>query len=139
MSYCDYLDLVVAFGETEVLQLTDRDRDDSADTSYVSQLISDVDAEINSYLRVRYSLPLSSIPQRLKAIACDFVRYRAYTFDPPEIVIARYKDGMAYLRDVAAGRAQLDLAELPEAALDNGSPDWVAINRLFSAETLEGF
>lgn len=139
MAYCTLADLVATFGDTEILQLLDRDRDDVADTAYTAQLISDVDAEINSYLRVRYSLPLSATPARLKAIACDFVRYRAYTFEPLEIVITRYKDGMTYLRDVAAGRAQLDLEALPEAAADTGSADYYAPDRLFSADTLADY
>lgn len=141
MAYCTLADVVSAFGETEILQLLDRDADGVADSAYTAQLISDVTAEINSYLRVRYSLPLSVTPSRINAISCDFFRYRAYTFEPLEIVISRYKDGMAYLRDLAAGRAQLDVDVLPEAAADTitGSPDYSADDRIFSATTLAGF
>jgi phage gp36-like protein len=139
MSYCALADLNEAFGTVEVLRLLDRDSNGVADPTYTAQLIADADAEIDSYLRVRYALPLALNPPRLKTIACDIVRYRAYTFEPIDVVIARYKDAISYLRDVAAGRVQLGVATLPEAAEDSGSPDWVVIDRVFDADTLADF
>ncbi len=139
MSYCTLTDLTDVFGEAEVRQLTDRDGDDLPDAGYIAAVLADVDAEIDGYLRVRYALPLSAVPNRLRALACDMVRYRCYPLAAPEAVRQRYEDARSYLKDLAAGRAQLDLPTPPTLASDAGAPAYSAPERLFDATTLAGF
>lgn len=75
----------------------------------------DANAEVDSYLLQRYELPLSSIPPVLAARALDVARYRLFlrrgireqTAD--EAIERAYKVAIAWLRDVAAGRAALPL------------------------------
>ena len=74
MAYCTLADLVDRYGETEVLQLTDRNHDGIADTQVLDPVFADVDALIDAHLASRYALPLSSVPRVLVRLACDLVR-----------------------------------------------------------------
>ena len=139
MTYCTLDDLIEVFGEAEVLQLMDRDADGLPDAGYVAAVLSDVDAEIDSYLRVRYALPLTEIPNRLRAIACDCARYRCYPLATPDAVRQRYEAARGYLKDLAAGRAQLDLPTPPAPSSETGIPAYLAPERLFDADTLASF
>lgn len=139
MTYCTQDDLIDLFGRDEVVQLTDRDGDNDPDTAYLDQVLADTDAEMDAYLRVRYALPLSATPVRLRAVACDIARYRLYPLAVPEAVRQRYEDSRMYLKDVAAGRAELDLATPPDPSADAASPAYDAPDRVFSATTLDGY
>ena len=108
MSYISYTDLVMAFGEDEILQLTDRDRDGVADPLVIEDAIAFADAHIDSYLREQYTVPLATLPANLKGMACDFARYRLYQDQPTELVQSRYYVGCFYLKDVARGLVNLD-------------------------------
>ena len=136
MTYATEQDLIDLFGTDEVLQLTDRDGDGDSDDAYVTAILADTAAEMDAYLRVRYALPLSATPARLRAVACDIARYRLYPLAVPEAVRQRYEDSRLYLKDVAAGRAELDLATPPAASADAASPAYDAPDRVFSSTTL---
>ena len=108
MSYITYADLVLAFGEDEILQLTDRDRDGASDPLVIEDAIAFADSHIDSYLREKYEVPLALLPANLKGMACDFARYRLYQDQPTELVQNRYDVGCFYLKDVARGLVNLD-------------------------------
>ena len=139
MTYATEQDLIDLFGSVEVLQLTDRDDDDDPDADYLDQVLADTDAEMDAYLRVRYALPLSAIPVRLRAVACDIARYRLYPLAVPEAVRQRYEDSRLYLKDLAAGRAELDLATPPTPSAEAAVPAYSAPDRVFSATTLADY
>ena len=108
MSYLTYTDLVMAFGEDEILQLTDRDRDGVPDPFVIEDAIAFADSHIDSYLREKYTVPLAVLPANLKGMACDFARYRLYQDQPTELVQNRYDVGCFYLKDVSRGLVNLD-------------------------------
>lgn len=137
MTYCTLTDLTDVFGETEILQLADRDASGEADAEYLAAVLAKVDAEIDSYLRGRYALPLASVPTELTAIAVDLARYRLYPLNVPDTVQKLRDDALRWLRDLAAGRAELNLATEPEpvaVGIAASAPD-----RTFDATTLADF
>ena len=122
MSYISYTDLVMAFGEDEILQLTDRDRDGVADPLVIEDAIAVADAHIDSYLREQYTVPLATLPANLKGMACDFARYRLYQDQPTELVQSRYDVGCFYLKDVARGLVNLDTGSSRESFIAYSQP-----------------
>ena len=80
MSYIAYVDLVIAFGEDEIIAISDRDRDGMSDPGVIADAIAFADTHIDGYLREQYTVPLSNCPANLKGMACDFARYRLYLF-----------------------------------------------------------
>lgn len=111
MSYCTYADLLLNFGEQELIQVTDRDLDGEEDDGVLQDGIEFASDLIDGYLRSRYALPLNPIPHNLVGIACDIARYRYYQAQPTELVIQRYEAAVQWLRDVSTGKADLDVAD----------------------------
>lgn len=111
MSYCTYNDLLNAFGENEIVQLSDRDRDGLPDDGVIEEAISFADSHIDGYLREKYSVPLPTPPRNLVGFACDFARYRLYQDQPTDLVQSRYDVGCFWLKDVARGLVQLDVVD----------------------------
>lgn len=116
MAYATVSDLVAAFGTQEVIALTDRD--DRADADNTAGTVDGTVAlgalerassEADTYLAARYALPLASVPQVLAAVVCDIARYRLSGGETTETtpIADRYKAGITWLKDVAAGRAML--------------------------------
>ncbi len=142
MGYAVQQDLVDRFGDAELKQLTDRVNGATIDATVVAAALADADAEIDSYLVQRYTLPLSVTPDVLKRVACEVARYRLYSnqsAEASETVRNNYKDAVAWLRDVAAGRANLDpnsSAALPTSA---GGPQYKAPDRVFNGEKLSDY
>jgi len=74
----------------------------------VDNALADADAEIDSYLGVRYSVPVSPVSASILRIACVIARYRLLGDAAGEAARRDYEDARAYLRDIAAGRSQLE-------------------------------
>lgn len=105
MTYAIKADMQAEFGDSELAQLTDRVNGVVTDDAVLTAALTRADQEIDSYLSQRYTLPFASVPSRLKAIAMDMARYYLFDARMPEVVRNRYKDAVAWLKDVAAGRA----------------------------------
>lgn len=136
MSYCNAADLVNQFGQTELIELTDRENLGTVSDEVVSAAVARTDAEIDGYLRGRYDLPLpAAAAAQVNGIACDVTRYRLFGARATEEVRARYKDAAAWLRDVAAGRVRLLIpTETSQAAAKSYAV--AAPAEVFSAATL---
>lgn len=125
MAYCTLTDLLLNFGEGELEQVADRDRDGLADDGVLSDCMTFADDLIDGYLRERYTLPLVSVPRNLVGVACDIARYRLYQAQPTDLVVHRYEAAIQWLRDVSDGRVGLDVAatdvDLPRMAYSTPS------------------
>lgn len=110
--YCTQSDLVIRFGQAELIQLTDTTGSGQIDAAVVTQAIADAEAEIDAYLTARYSLPLASVPANLERLACDIARYRLYADRPTDLVDIHYRDAIRYLEQI--GRGVIALASTPE-------------------------
>src|SRR4030042_498238 len=139
MAYCTQEDLLKMVPEEEVAQLT-TDSGEVPDPAVVSEALAKAEAEIDSYLAVRYVLPLSATPARVKNLAVDLAIYHLYARRSmmPEIRKDNYKNGVAFLKDVAAGRAEIIGAAGAELPGDAGDVTEVSsAERVFSRETLK--
>jgi phage gp36-like protein len=111
MSYASKANMIVRFGEGEVIALTDRANLGTIDDAVLAGALAEADAEIDPYLAPRHKLPLASVPKILSGYACDIARYRLCGADVTETdsVRNRYKDAVRFLESVAAGRIGLGL------------------------------
>jgi len=138
MTYATQQDLIDRFGNDELLQLADRDLDDAVDAAVVDGALADADELINTYIRKQYKLPLATAPDRLVKLAADIARYNLHEEVPTEHVTKAYDDALKFLKDIAAGRAELDVAGVePEAQGD--AVKISASDRVFTSDTMEGF
>lgn len=123
-------DLIARFGEQELAQLTDRQHYQSIDNAVIAHAIADAEAQAESYLRaaglvarnskgeLTYIAALNP-PKALIINLCDIARYYLYEDGVTEIVEARYKQAIAWLKEVMRSPAMLTGAAETTAA--NGS------------------
>lgn len=104
--------MIDRFGSDELIQLTDRGNVGVIDATVLGQALADADNEINSYLGSVYSLPLSTVPDRLIKLAADIARYQLYDAHASDQVRARYTDAIAFLKAVVTGTASLGIASV---------------------------
>ncbi len=142
MSYATQQDMVDAFGEVEMVELTNLE-DTNAQTIHSAVLtrsLDDASSLIDTYLQSRYTLPLPSIPRALVRPCADIARYYLDKTRQREDVRQRYEDALAFLKLLANGQVSLGLDETGESTnAIGGRPDFYKPNRVFSDEALQGF
>lgn len=137
MPYATRQNLIDRFGEDELIQLTDRAGDGVIDDTVLNMALADADATIDSYLAKRYDLPLSLVPPALVPKAAAIARYLLHDESPTEAAKENHKEAIAWLRDVSAGRVELDVggdtpAEADVVLQDGAGP-------VFTDSTMKGF
>lgn len=138
MPYATQADLAARFGTQQLLQIADRDGDDVLDAAVVDAALADADAEIDSYIGLRYELPLASTPPRLRDIAIDVAMYKLHPAGTPEDVLQRYRDAVKWLNELSKGNVLIDVGgEEPAAAPDQA--EFVGPERVFSRDTLGNY
>lgn len=139
MPYATLADLQKRAGVEEIKQIADRDRDGVPDADVVDAALIHADNTIDGYLRTVYTLPLSAGHDLVRTWATSIARYMLHRNGPPEHVIADYKDAVAALKDIAAGRMALpDMGgEIPPASVGTIMADHPA--QVFTASKLRGW
>lgn len=107
MTYATQSDLVDRFGDTELIQRTNRTGGNTIDTVVLGRALADADAEIDGYLAARYQLPIATPPALLVRLAADIARYHLYDDGLPDTVSKRYADAVTLLKRLANGEVQL--------------------------------
>jgi phage gp36-like protein len=69
--YATAEDISLRLDQRTLLDLTDDDGDDAADSTVLEAVLTDADGVIDSYLSSRYATPLSPVPTLLCKLAAD--------------------------------------------------------------------
>lgn len=146
MPYCDSYDILQILPEIELIQLTD-DTNTSINYDVLNAAISFSDTTINSYLRSRYTLPLSEIPELIKVFAIDLTIYRLHSRrmirEMPESILNSYKTVIAELGKIQKGIVSLGLESESEDTQLSGHREFVSnkisTDRLFSKEVMNDY
>lgn len=104
-------DDIVALYSLDALHVADRDGDGVPDAAAVARALDGAAAEIDSYLGVRYQLPVADPSGLLKQFSVDVAMYRlALSRDVlTEEHRRRYDDVVKHLVKIAEGKASLNL------------------------------
>ncbi len=110
MAYALRDDIITLYSE-DALYVADRDGDGVVDAGAVARALTSASGEIDSYLGVRYSLPLEVAPELLRQFCVDIAIYRlALSCDVlSEEHRRRYEDTIKHLDKIAKGTASLNL------------------------------
>lgn len=105
MAYCSQDDILKFIPQAELAELT-AESGEVPDSLVVAEAIGQADGEIDSYLGVKYPVPLASVPAQIKALSVDLAIYRLYARRSvaPPVRRKKYEEGVAFLRQVAAGQ-----------------------------------
>jgi phage gp36-like protein len=114
MGYCTVDDLLLLIPLAELAEISAEDQD-LPDYLVVENAIDKASAEIDSYLGVRYILPLAAAPAQLRNLSVDMALYHLYSRRSiaPPVRRQKYDDAVAFLKQVAAGQAVVDGAGDP--------------------------
>lgn len=135
MPYATQQDLVHRFGMDELVELTNRAGGGTLDEVVVDKALKDADDAMNAYLASRYALPLAVVPGILTRFACDIARHFLYEDKPTEQVQRRYEDALAWLKDVASGKASIGVDAAGAAPASAGGAQADAGERVFTRGT----
>lgn len=142
MAYATQSDLEKYFGEIEVLRASDRDGDGSADVDVIAAAITAAEEQIDSYVAVRYNLPLTTVPGTLTRVCCDLAMYH---MSPNSLAMTedketRYGHALKWLEKLAKGTVTLGVEETQEQVevQDNLTLGSANPNRLFTRAKLGG-
>ncbi|WP_336800655.1 gp436 family protein [Kaistia sp. MMO-174] len=134
MSYSSRADIEQLYGLPFLTTILPDHEDDATDPDQVANAAIEAAANqaashIDSYLGVRYALPLGAIPDFLVSVSVDIVVYTlCNTHDRlTDEITKRYERAIAWLRDVAAGKAGLGQTQPSNAESGAGGPTGAAV------------
>ncbi|ATF17975.1 gp436 family protein [Phaeobacter gallaeciensis] len=109
MAYATQTDIVTLYSQ-DALYVADRDGDGVPDEAAIARALQTAGDEIDSYLGVRFSLPLETVPGLLVQFSVDIALYRlALSSDVlSDEHRTRYEDAQKHLKDIARGTATLN-------------------------------
>lgn len=115
MTYATHDDMIQAFGEDELIELTDRAETGEMDDTVIAGALAAAAAEIDGYVGRVAELPLARVPANLRQMALAIARYRLSTDQSEGRVRLDYEDAIHTLEGIAKGVIVLDLpsAEAP--------------------------
>lgn len=118
MSYTSQADLVERFGESFLINLTDRAEPATGaiDADVVTRALEDADAAIDGYLKGRYKLPLTTTPPLLRDLAQAIAIYKLHTNTASDKISKDYDAAMRTLLQIARGDVRLDVEGVEPAA-----------------------
>jgi phage gp36-like protein len=140
MSYAVEADMQTHFGAAEVLIAADRNGDGIADSGVIIDSLADSSAEIDSYLAVRYTLPLASVPSVLVRVCCEITMYRISINGPSmtEEKRVRYEDAVKWLTNLSKGIVTIGVGEDTATVNDVATVAGTNSPRLFTRATMTG-
>lgn len=120
MPYATRQDILDREGADALYAAADRDRDDAVDTAAVDAKLLDASATIDTYLSLRYPLPLATVPPVLTRLCIDITLYGlSLSADAlTKELRQRYEDAISLLNKMARGDVGLGVAVVPDAPVD---------------------
>lgn len=143
-NYVSRQDIIDREGDTFVTTQADRDLDNSGDLDAIDDAIVDAESECDSYIAVRYTLPLgltpATCPGALKRHCMDItVYFLAREHDVlTEETTNRYKAAIAWLEKLAKGTAMLVGIDATVAPTVGGGVTRYGPDRVMSRSKLRG-
>jgi phage gp36-like protein len=121
-AYASVQDMITRFGETEMIRLTTPSGQsmDVVVTEKADAALADASAQIDTYLRKRYEVPLDIVPAEIVRACCILARHDLYLGEdkqPSDQVKLTRDEVVRWLGEISLGKVLLDLTEV--AAGDN--------------------
>ena len=146
--YITAQDLIDEVGLARLIELTSDDADaDEPDTAAVTKAIEYAVGTFDSYARTRYALPVpatSMVKSRCLDLAVYHLFRKRATYDEGVFKVKKtaYDETIAFLKDLQAGRAALDIPASEETIESPATSDTVLTNAAkskFTDTNLSGF
>lgn len=115
MSYSALSDITARIDEGTLTQLTDDEGLGVINEARVTAAITEADSEIDSYLSTRYTVPLATTPEVVKALSVTIAIWNLYGRRGlvDEMRETRYKAAVDLLKQISKGAATLGVDPEP--------------------------
>lgn len=115
MPYTNLTALKNIVPEADLIALTDDNNTGVVDTAVLDEAILNADSLIDSFLRVKYELPLTSTPQLVKKVSADLTLFNLYerrnAAKVPEYIQAKKKEAFELLEKLRGGEIAVDASD----------------------------
>lgn len=141
MAYATQADLVPRrLANQELIELTNDAGGTIVVDSVVTGILTEASAKVDSYCGQRYTIPLQTSEQ-VKGLTLDIAVHLLFQRRrrQPEEVVRAYDNAIAFLRDVAAGRASLDQPTGATPQAGSGDVKKTEVEEKFSDTNLQGY
>lgn len=127
MAYATGSDIAILYGEAVLDVVASRDDSGRQSEDAVLAALESSSAEIDTYLGMRYVVPLETPPPYIKQVCVDITVYRlALDIGPrTEEMRLRYKDAIDYLKMVSKGEIDLPVTSGGSGGSTPGSSNGV--------------
>lgn len=147
MAYCTRNDLYDALSEEKIKRYArDEQTDDDATLeARIDEAIDKASARIDGYLRARTELPLDPVPGIVRDLSIDVALYFLASrkgiarSGPDEILIKKYDDAIAYLKDIQSGKADIGIAAGENVSRPSAGATVSEKTRIFTDDFFRGF
>lgn len=140
MSYLTQIEIERAFGAAELIDLTDRSGSGVVDPAVMSQAIDRATGVIDSYLRSRFDLPLSAVPDLVRECALHIVRYQLSEDHATDRVKDDYAQALKWLGEIRDGKMDVGLTQAGDAsAPTSGGPQFSTGRPAFDRDALDHY
>lgn len=142
MAYATKQDLIDRFGQTELVQLTDKVNKPATtinDTT-VTRALDDASAFADTYLAPALITPFVTAPPVLIKAVCDIARYYLFgkAAEKDGEVERSYREAVKLLGDISTGKANLSQSGVAPEAAGGGAVKISTPDRVFTRDTLGG-
>ena len=141
--YVDMAGMIARYGESKLIQLTDRDTPATGAIvdAVLSAALADAAATIHGYARsAGYAVPFAPAPDMVAGWQASIALYLLYRDDATYKATADWQAALSQLKDLAAGRIVLQAAGITAPAPAQGETVlFDAPGRLMTGHNLEGF
>jgi phage gp36-like protein len=141
MTYATLAQLQDRYGDTMIVQLTDRAVPAAGvvDTDVVDRALADTDAQVDGYLKGRYELPLATTPPLVTDLALAIAIYKLHRRDPEDKIRRDYDDALRSLRELANGTIRLDVAGVEPETSGSSDVQTNEKDRPLTNDSMKGF
>ena len=138
-SYAVLTDLEALWGKREVEVCSDWDNSGSLNTANVTNCLVAATEAMNRYIAVRYSIPLTVIPNDLIRVCCDIGMYLLCPFASmiTEHKQKRYDQAIAFLKDLSTGKATLGEEQNSEVSATVAEVSYAGRERELTRESMK--
>ena len=136
MAYCTQADLIERMSEPDLVRLTDHDGDGSVDAAVVAAAISDADGHIDSFLAVKYTVPVSPVPDvvRKRSVILTIYYLQLYRESVTDSMKEAVKVVDAWLKAAAKGDVSLGISPAPTESPAAGGVRYTSQPRIFGRD-----
>lgn len=141
MAYCTLDELKDRYSERMLVSLSDRGdvATGTVDADLIDRAIADADALIDGYLKVRYALPLATLPRLVKDLSLRISIYYAHAHVAADKIKTDYEEALKTLKQISQGLIQLDVEGVEPPASGAAEVRTNEPERPFTAASMKGF